>query len=261
MSDDKIEKTIKINKGDIVRLEYSAWIADSNEMFDTSIAEVAKESGLFNENDTYGPIPVLVGSGRLFEGLDEDIMNSYVDEEREVVIAPEKAAGPRDPKLVEQIPVREFLRQEIEPKVGMDVNIKNRVGIITGITPRIVRVDFNRRFAGKSLKYKFKVTCKLIEDAEKVLALLEMDYGTGNGFVPTIEGESFNIVVPDVCKYDQKWILAKYKIVADLREALGAKTIRFIEEYVKKDEEIKKGEEKKVEEGKEEREPEELPVQ
>ncbi|MGD1060364.1 MAG: peptidylprolyl isomerase [Methanomassiliicoccales archaeon] len=258
----EIEKAIKINKGDIIRLEYSAWTADENELFDTSIVDVAKEGGLFNENVTYGPIPVLVGSGRLFEGLDEAISNSYVGEEREVVIPPEKAAGPRDPKLVEQIPVRDFLKQDIEPKMGMEVNIKNRVGTVIGITPRVVRVDFNRRFAGKSLKYKFRITCKLEDLSDKMLALIQMDYGMAEGFVPSVDGEVASVILPDVCKYDQKWLLAKYKIVADFREALGAKTVRFVEEYVKKDEEKKEEPKEELkDEKKGELAEEELPTQ
>jgi len=254
MSADQVEDIIKIAKGDIVRLEYSAWLDETNELFDTSSADVAKDAGVFNENVTYGPIPVLVGSGRLFDGLDEAIMNSFVGEDREITISPEKAAGPRDPKLVEQIPVREFLKQDIEPKIGMDVNIKNRVGIIIGITPRIVRVDFNRKFAGRTLKYKFKVICKVIDPIEKVQALIQMDYGNAEGFVVVVDGDTYNITVPDVCKYDQKWLLAKYKIVADLREAFNANIVKFIEEYVKKEEEKK--EEPKIEKP---REPEELP--
>ena len=109
---------LKIAKGDIIRLEYSGYLVDGGELFDTSSADVAKEGGIFDENATYGAIPVLVGSGRLFEGLDEAIINSNIGEDREIVLTPEKAAGPRDPKLVEQIPLREFLRQEIEPQSG-----------------------------------------------------------------------------------------------------------------------------------------------
>jgi FKBP-type peptidyl-prolyl cis-trans isomerase 2 len=243
---------VKINKGDIVRLDFSGYLADSNELFDTTNAEVAKEGGVFNENATYAPIPVLVGSGRVFEGLEDALVGASVAVEQEVTIQPEKAAGPRDPKLVENIPVREFLKQDIEPKIGMEVNIKNRVGLVTAITPRMVRVDFNRRFAGRSLKYKFKVTMRVDEPADKVLAIIEMDYGTLKDFTATVDNDAVTIVLPDVCKYDQKWILAKYKVVADLREGLSAKTVRFVEEYVKKDEE-------KKEEKPEVREPEELP--
>ncbi len=252
MSNDEV----KIAKGDIVRLEFSGYLADSNDLFDTTNAEVAKEAGIFNENATYGPIPVLVGSGRLFEGLEDALVGAQVDVEQEATIPPEKAAGARDPKLVENIPVRDFLKQDIEPQVGMEVNIKNRVGLVTAITPRVVRVDFNRRFAGKTLKYKFKVVAKVEEPSEKVLSLIEMDYGTRENFAASVDGDAVSIVLPDVCKYDQKWILAKYKVVADLREGLKAKTIRFIEEYIKKEEEKK---EEKPEEPPAEREPEELP--
>ncbi|MCU0861440.1 MAG: peptidylprolyl isomerase [Methanomassiliicoccales archaeon] len=243
---------VKIQKGDIVRLEYSGYLADSNELFDTTVMEVAKDGGIFDEKVTYGPIPMLVGSGRMFEGLDEAIVGSAVGEEREVTIAPEKAAGARDPKLVENVPLRDFLKQDIEPRIGMEVNIKNRVGIVTAVTPRMVRVDFNRRFAGRSLMYKFKVVAKVDDPVEKALSVVEMDYGTKENFSAALDGEAYVITLPDICKYDQKWMLAKYKVVADLREGLKAKTIRFVEEYVKKDEE-------KQEEKPEEREPEELP--
>jgi len=243
---------VKIQKGDIVRLEYSGYLADSNELFDTSVMEVAKDGGIFDENVTYGPIPLLVGSGRVFEGLDEAIVGSVVNEEREITLAPEKAAGARDPKLVENIPLRDFFKQEIEPKIGMEVNIKNRVGIINTITPRMVRVDFNRRFAGRSLKYKFKVVAKVDDPVEKTLSVIQMDFGSPENFSAAVDGDLYTITIPDVCKYDQKWMLAKYKVVADLREGLKAKTVRFVEEYVKKDEE-------KKEEKPEEREPEELP--
>jgi FKBP-type peptidyl-prolyl cis-trans isomerase 2 len=250
---------IKIQKGDIIRLEYSGWLADTNELFDTSVEDVAKEGGIYKEGIVYGPIPLLVGTGRLFEGLDEAIIDAEVGEEKEITLAPEKAAGPRDPKLVEQISVRDFLKQDIEPKIGMDVNIKNRVGIITAISPRMVRVDFNRRFAGRSLMYKFKVVERIDDPVEKTQALIQMDYSNAEGFLTVVEGDTYSITVPDVCKYDQKWLLAKYKIVADLRESFGAKTVRFIEEYVKKDEEKKEPEFHEPPSEGESLEPEELP--
>jgi FKBP-type peptidyl-prolyl cis-trans isomerase 2 len=174
MSNDEV----KIAKGDIVRLEFSGYLADSNELFDTTNAEVAKDAGIFNENATYAPIPVLVGSGRLFEGLEDALVGAVPGVEQEITISPEKAAGARDPKLVENIPVRDFLKQDIDPQIGMEVNIKNRVGLVTAITPRVVRVDFNRRFAGRTLKYKFNVTVKVDQPVDQVLAIVEMDYCT-----------------------------------------------------------------------------------
>jgi hypothetical protein len=56
------------------------------------------------------------------------------------------------------------------------------------------------------------------------------------------------MVLPDVCKYDQKWTLAKYKVVADLREALQANPVELIEEYVKQEDKAEPTEDKEPEE-------------
>ena len=92
----------------------------------------------------------------------------------------------------------------------------------------MVRVDFNRRFAGQTLKYKFKVAAKITDDVEKVQALIQMDYGNAGGLPASRSMEKTTTSsLPDVCKYDQKWIMAKYKVVADLRESFNAKTIQL----------------------------------
>jgi len=223
----------KVAKGDIVRMDFDGWVEDSNELFDTTNAQTAKDNGVFNDKIVYSAIPVLVGGGRIFQGLEDALDGAEIDKEYDIVVPAEKAAGPRDPKLVEMIPLREFLKQEVEPHIGMEINIKNRMGTVTAVTAGRVRVDFNRRLAGKSLKYHFKVLSKAQNDDEKVKAVLEMDYGTSEGFGITVEGKIISIVLPDVCKYDQKWLLAKYRVVADLREAMKAENVRFIEEYVK----------------------------
>ncbi len=240
MSSKESNDTAKVSKGDIVRLEFDGWTDDTGDLFDTTSAEKAKEAGIFNENLTYAPVPILVGGGRVFEGLEEAIIGSEIGAEKEVTIPPEKAAGQRDPKLVELHPVREFLKQNIEPKSGVEVSMKNRMGVITSVTTGRVRVDFNRRLAGRTLRYRFKILSKLEGEEEKVKAILEMDYGSSEGFKPTVEGKKMTILLPDVCKYDQKWLLAKYRVVTDLREALGVNLIQFVEEYAKKEEEEKK---------------------
>jgi translation elongation factor EF-Ts len=121
----------------------------------------------------------------------------------------------------------------------MEVNMKNRTGTIIAVTAGRVRVDFNRPFAGRSLKYKFKVLSKIETVEDKIKAMLEMDYGTSEGFQPAIEEGKITLILPDVCKYDQKWLLAKYRVVQDLRSAFKADTIQFVEEYVTKEEEKK----------------------
>ncbi|MFH1580415.1 MAG: peptidylprolyl isomerase [Thermoplasmatota archaeon] len=232
-----------IKAGDIVLADFDGWIQDSNELFDTTNESLAKEHDIFNEKMVYGPQPLIVGKGRLFPGLDESLLKAEVGKEYEIVVSPDKGAGPRDPKLVELHPLREFVKQEIEPRVGLEVTVKNRPAIITAVTAGRVRVDFNNRLAGRTLKYKYKVVEKPSKPVDVVKLLLKMAYGTSDGFDVEHHGKNFNIKLSDSCKYDQRWMLAKYRLVTDLREVAGAETISFIEEYEKpKKEEAEKKE-------------------
>lgn len=246
-----------IKAGDVVLAEFEARIVDSNELFDTTSEAVAKENNIYNEKMTYGPQPLIVGKGRLFPGLDESMLKAELGKEVEVMIPPEKGAGPRDPKLVELHPVREFLKQEIEPRVGLEVTVKGKPAIITAVTAGRVRVDFNNKLAGRSLKYKYKVVEKPGKPEQIVKLLLKMAYGSDDGFEIEHHGKNYKIKLSDSCKYDQRWMLAKYRLVTDLREVLGAENISFIEEYEKPQ---KKEAEEKKEEKAEVEKPEESPT-
>jgi FKBP-type peptidyl-prolyl cis-trans isomerase 2 len=223
----------KVEPGDIVLVEYDAWIEDTKELFDTTSESVARENDMYNEKMVYSAQPLIIGKGRLFPGLDEDMVKAEVGKEYEVIIPPEKGAGARDPKLVELHPVREFLKQEIEPRVGLEVTVKNRSGHITAVTAGRVRVDFNNKLAGRTLKYKYKVTEKPTKPKELVELILKMAYGTAEGFEIEHHGKNYKLKLPDACKYDQRWIISKYAVVRDLREVLEADTISFVEEYAK----------------------------
>jgi FKBP-type peptidyl-prolyl cis-trans isomerase 2 len=261
-----------IKAGDVVLAEFDARIVDSNELFDTTSEAVAKENDIYNEKMTYGPQPLIVGKGRLFPGLDESMLVAEIGKEVEVTIPPEKAAGPRDPKLVELHPIREFLKQEIEPRVGLEVTVKGKPAFITAVTAGRVRVDFNNKLAGRTIKYKYKVIEKPTKPLDIVKLLLKMSYGTDEGFEIDHHGKNLKIKLSESCKYDQRWMLAKYRLITDLRDVLGTETISFVEEYEKpqkkeeaeekKEEKSEKKPEKKPEEPKEpkqdERAPEEL---
>ena len=250
-------EVVKVEAGDVVLAEFDAWIQDTNELFDTTSEAVAKENDTYNEKMVYGPQPLIVGKNRLFPGLDESLLKAEVGKEYEVVIPSDKAAGPRDPKLVELHPVREFLKQEIEPRVGLEVTVKNKTAIITAVTAGRVRVDFNNKLAGRTLKYKYKVVEKPTKPAEIVKLLLKLSYGNPEGFDVEHHGKTYKVKLPDPCKYDQRWFLTKFRFVTDMREVLGAENISFIEEYTKpeKKEEPEKKEQEKKEPEKKEAEP------
>ena len=227
-----------VEKGDIVWIEYDAWTVNPNgasTLFDTTHDGVAKKEGKFDEKKVYIEAPVVIGRGRLFEGLEAALVGGKVGETIEVLIPPEKGAGVRDPRLVELRTEREFLRQEISPEVGLEVSISGKHGVVTAVSAGRVRVDFNNPLAGKTLKYVVKATRKAQTPEERVRAVIDMDYGLADQFKIDLKGGSAEIHLPDVCKTDEKWFVSKFRVVADLRELSELKTIRFVEEYEKKE--------------------------
>lgn len=226
----------KVSKGDIAWIDYEGWIVSpggDRTLFDTTREAVAKEADKFDEKKVYAEFPVIVGHGRLLPGLDEALLTTEIGTDAELTVPPGKGAGERDPKLVELHPLREFLKQEIHPELGMEVSLGGRKGTITQVTGGRVRIDYNNPLAGKTLRYKFKLTKKANTPEERLRAVLEMDYGLPEQFKITLGGEGAEVVIPDICKTDERWFVSKFRVVADLREVLGVPKVRFVEEYTK----------------------------
>lgn len=250
------EENQKIQRKDIIHLDYDLWIKDDDILFDTTNKELADKHEITNENTRYEPQALIVDEGKAVSGLYKSLLEAEVGKDYEIEVPPEEGLGNRDPKLVEWHMMNEIKRQKLEPVVGKEITIKDksgreRTGIVTMLSPRRVRVDYNSPLAGKTLKYKYKVVDKASSAEDKILTILEMNFGRKDDFEIKTDEEAVEIKLPDVCKYDQLWLIAKYKVVNDLREYADFKKIRFIEEYVKKEEKKEEGEEKEVEEKKE----------
>ncbi|MEA3199274.1 MAG: hypothetical protein QOE90_702 [Thermoplasmata archaeon] len=218
--------------GTLVKVDYEAWTEDG-ELFDTTKRDVAKAHNKFSEEIVYEPLPVLVGSGRVIPGFDEALQAAKTGEAQEVTIPPTKAFGEKDPNKVDTIPLREFQKQEVNPYPGMRLQHQGKMATVVAVSPGRVRVDYNPPLAGKSLTYKFTITQEITDPVEKVKGFIELAYGQGraDGFQIDAQGDRVTITLPDSCKYDQRWFVAKYRLVSDLRTFAGMKTTRFVEEY------------------------------
>ena len=222
-----------VAKGALVRVDYEAW-TEEGELFDTTKRDVAKAHGKHNDEIVYEPLPVLVGTGRVIPGFDEALLGADVGKEVDVTIPAEKAFGPRDPNKTDTIPLREFQKQEVTPYPGMRLQHSGKMATVVSVTPGRVRIDYNPPLAGKSLRYKFTITEEVQDPIARVKAFIELAYGQGraDGFKIDAQGDAVTITLPDSCKYDQRWFVAKYRLVSDLRAYAGYKTTRFVEEYV-----------------------------
>lgn len=95
------QKTVKI--GDNVSADYIG--SNNGKVFDTSIESIAKENNLSMPNRTYEPLSFTVGKGELIKGLDEGVVGMKVGETKTLVIPPDQAYGPKNPQLIQTIPV------------------------------------------------------------------------------------------------------------------------------------------------------------
>lgn len=233
----------------MIWLEFDAWYMDSENkkvLFDTTHENMAEEHGIKRDDVVYKPMPLIVGETPLLKGLEEAILEAEVGEEKEIEIPPEKGFGERDPANIIMLPMNKLLRlpqfsdeDSPRPEVGMEVDFGDRKGTIVYMTSSRVRIDFNPKYAGRTLIYKFKID-KVAETPEDyIYGVFEMAYGHLDNLSITLTEDSVDIILPPHIKVDQNWVLQKFRVLALLRKYLDKKTIRFIEEYRKKEEEEK----------------------
>jgi len=221
-------------KAKIVMMEYDGYTSADDRLFDTTSADNAKEAEIFNENYLYGPMPYIVGSGKFPVKVDEAIAVAEAGKETEIVVACEEALGPKDPKLVEIVPMKVFAKDNVMPYKDMTVYVNDRVGRVVTVTGGRVRVDFNSPLAGHDLKYKFKILEVIEDSVEKAKAIVLLNFGSNEGFEFTVTEEKVSIVLPDLVKYNKDWPTIRYRVVTDLRTVLGISTIELIEVWAVK---------------------------
>ncbi len=235
----KSKKAEKVDKGDIVTLDFNAWIINQDgteELFETTSEELAKSEEIHDEKAKYRSLTTIVGAGRVVAGLDKSLEGAEVGKKMSVEIPPSEGDGAWDARKVEIFPIRDFAKEEYQPYPGMEVTIKNKTGRIVTVMSGRVRVDFNLPMAGKTVRYEYTITSKASKPDEKALGIIAMDYGSSEDFNVWGSNDLIEITLPEICKYDQNWFIMKYRVVGDLREHTSFKSIRFIEEYIKKEE-------------------------
>ena len=163
-----------VKKGDFVELDYTGVLKEANLVFDTTIESVAKKEEIFDPKVTYSPISICIGQGQILQGLDANLEGLEVGKEHEVLLPPEQAFGKKDGKLMKLVPTSAFRKQNINPVVGLQINIDGAVGTIRTVTGGRTIVDFNHPFSGKEIVYKVNIKRIITDDKEKVLALVEL---------------------------------------------------------------------------------------
>jgi peptidylprolyl isomerase len=161
-----------LEKGSLILLDYTAKIKDSNEIFETTRVEDVKNNPDFDPNKKYEPRLLGVGEGWVLKGLDEALLQSSIGTPLNIEIPPQKAFGERDPSKVRMIPLRKLGEKANEVSIGDVIELDERIGIIRFIGSGRVQVDFNHKYAGRTLVYDANIVKKLENDEEKISNLI-----------------------------------------------------------------------------------------
>lgn len=223
-----------LKKGDFVLIEYVAKIKETGELLDTTIADVAKQHKKYREDKVYEPFLVIIGERRIVEGLEEELSKMNVGVEKTITVPPEKAYGKRDPSKVRLLPLRDFARRGIVPKVGEIVEINGVPATIRNITGGRVIVDFNHPLAGKTIIYKVKVLRKIEDPLEKAKYLLHRRIRNvpPEKFIVKIVNGALRIEMPKETYLLENIQFIKQSVVKEIEKYVPlAPVLEFVETY------------------------------
>lgn len=136
-----------VQSGNTVKVHYTGKF-DDGEIFDSS------EGG--------EPLAFTVGAGQVIPGFDQALLGMQIGETKNVVIPADEAYGEREDGLVQTIRRDQFRLGDVEPVVGMALEMRTPDGqgipmVITDVTETSVTLDANHPLAGETLHFALQL--------------------------------------------------------------------------------------------------------
>ena len=235
------------NKGSLILVEYTAKVKDTGEVFETTIEAEAKKHSIHDANVKYQPKLVSVGESWVIKGLDEALANSKVGDKTTVEVTPDKGFGERDSGKVRMIALRKLGEDADKVSVGDTIEIDQKTGIIRFIGSGRVQVDYNHRFAGKTILYDVNILKALETDDEKIKGMLKRHMPVDDSkLVFKKTGTSLDITITEELFRADGLQVMKHFIQSDIFKFVPTlEKINFLETHLKKSSETQKKEESK----------------
>jgi FKBP-type peptidyl-prolyl cis-trans isomerase 2 len=222
-----------LDKGSLVLINYTAKIKDTNKIFETTLEEEAKKSDLYDPTRKYGPKLVSVGEGWVLKGLDEALEKANSGDKFDVEITPDKAFGERIPSKVRMIALRKLGDRADDVKIGDEIEMDQRTGIIRFVGSGRVQIDFNHRFAGRTLAYQVEIIKKLQESGEKVLSLIKRRIPLDDDKIKFfLDGSNLTVELPEESFLVEGLQIIKRGAANDIFKYVdGISNVKFVESY------------------------------
>ena len=242
------------SKNSLILVDYTAKVKGTQEVFETTIEDEAKKHSIHDPDIKYQPKLVSVGESWVLKGLDEALAKTSVGDKLTVEVTPDKGFGERDSGKVRMIPLRKLGEDAEKVSVGDTIEIDNKKGIIRYIGSGRVRVDYNHRFAGKTLLYDVNVVKSLETDDDKIFGILKKHIPVEDSkLVFKKSGNSVDITIPEEIFRADGLQAMKHFIQMDLFKFIqNLEKVNYIETHLNKQKEKPK-EQTKTETKKEEK--------
>lgn len=132
--------------GDTVQVHYTGTLSDGS-VFDSSVDST--------------PIEFTIGSAAVIPGFENAVLGMQIGESKTFTIPSDEAYGPRDPRLVQDVP-RTELPPELDLFLGMRLTAQNGAGqeiplVVTALSDEAVRLDANHPLAGENLTFTIEL--------------------------------------------------------------------------------------------------------
>ncbi len=225
-----------LEKGTLVYANHIAKIKDTNEVIEVTTEDEAKKLGVHDPSRKYEPRLIATGEGWVLKGLDEALASANIGDKISVEIPPEKAFGQRDPSKMKMIPLRKFGDKASEVRVGDEVEVENKIGIVRFVGSGRAQIDFNHRLAGKTLLYNVDIIRKVETDRDKIIALIKRRIPVEEEKIElNMEDDSVKIKLPNDLYLSEGLQIIKRAISSDVFKFIGGVSkVYFIELYEEK---------------------------
>jgi len=226
---------VTLEKGSLILIDYTAKVKDTSEIFETTINDDAKNLQSYDPSTKYEPRLVSIGDGWVIKGLDEALSNAKPGDKLDIDIPPEKGFGIRDPSKIRMVPQRKFGEKADELKPGDTIDIDDRKAIVRFIGSGRVQIDFNHRFAGRTLQYSVNVLKLLTDNNEKIVSLIKRRLPIEEEKLKLgMKGQNLTLTIPEESTLIDGIQIIKKAIANDIFKYLPTlSNIQIIEEYLK----------------------------
>ena len=236
------------NKGSLILVDYTAKVKDSEEVFDTTIEEDAKKHSIHEQNFKYQPKLVSIGevSYPVLKGLDEALAKTSVGDKLTIEVTSDKGFGDRDSGKVRMIPIRKLGEDAEKVSVGDSIEVDNKRGIIRYIGSGRVQVDYNHKYAGKTILFDVNVIKSLDTPNDKIDSILKNRLPVEDAKIAfDLKDKEVNIAIPEEILRADGLQIMKHFIQLDVFKFVPTlEKVSFVETHANKQAQEKKPETK-----------------